>query len=77
MDVVAYFTSVHYYNIIHDVLHLQMFPPSRFGGVTNWYQSQVDSELSISTHKRYTTINTLGLKHSDQELYFLNNKIFY
>ena len=42
----------------------QTIPPSWFGGVTDWYQSIVYSELSISIHLRYTTINTMGLKLS-------------
>ena len=54
----------------------ERFRRSRFWGVTDWYQSIVYSELSISTHKRYTTINTTRLKYSDQEFILLNNKIF-
>ena len=50
--------------ILREVIHPRMFPPFWFGGVTDWYQSIVYSELSISTDKRYTTINTMGLKCS-------------
>ena len=32
----------------------ERFRRSRFWGVTDWYQSIVYSELSISTPKRYT-----------------------
>ena len=32
----------------------ERFRRSWFWGVTDWYQSIVYSELSISTHKRYT-----------------------
>ena len=49
---------------VHDVIRPWTFLPFRFGGVTDWYQSIVYNELSISNHKRYTSINTMGLKCS-------------
>ena len=42
----------------------ERFRRSWFWGVTDWYQSIVYSELSISTHKRYTNYKYMGLKHS-------------
>ena len=40
----------------------ERFRRSRFWGVTDWYQSIVYSELSISTHKRYTNYKYIGIK---------------
>ena len=48
-----------------------------FGGVTDWYQSIVYSELSISIHKRYTNYKYIGAKSSDYKYTFKNFKYFY
>ena len=39
----------------------ERFRRSWFWGVTDWYQSIVYSELSISTHKRYTNYKYKGI----------------
>ena len=40
----------------------ERFRRSWFWGVTDWYHSIVYSELSISTHKRYTNYKHIGIK---------------
>ena len=53
--------------ILREVIHPRMFPPFWFGGVTDWYQSIVYSELSISNHIRYTNYKCKGdQKPSDE-----------
>ena len=53
---------------------LERFRHPWFGGVTDWYQSIVYSELSISNHIRYTNYKCIGTKVSDlkfsKQLYF-------
>ena len=67
--------------IIHVVviLYMKSSTPGRFrhpwfGGVTDWYQSIVYSELSISNHIRYTNYKCIGTRVSDfmfsKQLYF-------
>ena len=46
--VVCTFLSMNCYDTEYDVLRPRTFPPFWFGGVTDWYQSIVYSELSIS-----------------------------
>ena len=49
----------------------ERFRRSWFWGVTDWYQSIVYSELSISTHKRYTNYKYNGIKNTlTKSLYF-------
>ena len=62
-------------SILHEGIRPRTIPSFWFGGVIDWYQSIVYSELSISTDKRYKTINTLGVKYSDQEFILLSTKI--
>ena len=61
------------------ILYMKFATPERFrhpwfGGVTDWYQSIVYSELSISNHIRYTNYKCIGTKVSDltisKQLYF-------
>ena len=61
-DVVAYLLL--YIVVIHYMTSAarKRFRRSRFRGVTDWYQSIVYSELSISTHKRYTNYKHIGIK---------------
>ena len=51
-----------------------------FGGVTDWYQSNVYSELVYQPMKDIQTINTKGLRISDKQVfiqtYFWNIRIF-
>ena len=65
--VVCTFLSMNCYDTEYDVLRPRTIPPFRFGGVTDWYQSIVYSELSISKpFFLYTTINSTGQKHSEK-----------
>ena len=73
--------------IIHVVviLYMKSSTPGRFrhpwfGGVTDWYQSIVYSELSISNHIRYTNYKYIGTEVSDlsfQNNYTFRNEIVY
>ena len=46
--VVCTVLSMNCYDTEYDVLRPRTIPPFWFGGVTDWYQSLVYSELSIS-----------------------------
>ena len=75
-DVVA---CLLYYTVM--ILYMTSSTPERFRrswfwGVTDWYQSIVYSEYSISTHKRYTNYKYIGIKTLCLRVIFLNNKIF-
>ena len=69
-DVVYLFTVILCCDTVHDVLRPKTFPPFRFWGVTDWYQSIVYSELSISTHKRDTNYKPNAIKTMTKSLYF-------
>ena len=61
-DVVA---CLLFYTVV--ILYMTSSTPERFcrswfWGVTDWYQSIVYSEYSISTHKRYTNYKYIGIK---------------
>ena len=61
-DVVA---CLLYYTVV--ILYMMSYTPERFRrswfwDVTDWYQSIVYSELSISTDKRYTNYRHIGIK---------------
>ena len=55
--------------ILREVIHPRMFPPFWFGGVTDWYQSIVYSELSISNHIRYTNYKCKGNQKPSDETF--------
>ena len=70
-----------YYFTLLLILNMTSSAPERFRrswfwGVTDWYQSFVYSELSISTHKRYTNYKYIGIKTLYLRFYTLNSKIF-
>ena len=75
-DVVA---CLLFYTVV--ILYMTSSTPERFRrswfwGVTDWYQSIVYSEYSISTHKRYTNYKYIGTKTLCLRVILLNNKIF-
>ena len=75
-DVVA---CLLYYTVV--ILYMTSSTPERFRcswfwGVTDWYQSIVYSESSISTHKRYTNYKYIGIKTLSLRVILLNNKLF-
>ena len=65
-----------YYFTLLLILYMTSSAPERFRrswfwGVTYWYQSIVYSELSISTHKRYTNYKYNGIKNTyTRKVYF-------
>ena len=75
--VFTFFTMYSTVSILHEVIRPRTIPPFWFGGVTNWYQSFVYSEFSISTHKRYTNYKHNGIKIIWPIVYTFNKKLFH